>query len=65
MAGVYSYMVDLGGGRAGVEGGTIFFGRCGACHTDLWAPGTSCREWAECDPGKVAWHRNRNPIFGG
>jgi hypothetical protein len=64
VAGAYGYAVDLGGGRAGVQGGTVFMGRCGACHTELCASGAGCREWAGCDPGKVTWRRNRNPIFG-
>jgi hypothetical protein len=62
--GVYGYAVELAGGRAGVESGTIFMGRCGVCHTELWSAGEGCREWVEHDPGKVTWHRNRNPIFG-
>ena len=65
VAGVYSYAVDLGGGRAGVEGGVIFVGRCGACGTDLWAAGVGRREWAECDPAKVQWRRRCAPIRGG
>jgi hypothetical protein len=56
----YGYAVDLGGGRAGVQGGTIFRSRCGACGTPVWAPNTGRRTWAECDPPSVVWYRDRN-----
>ena len=63
----YGYAVDAGGGRAGVQGGTVFRSRCGACGTSVWAPGTGRRTWAECDPATVVWWRDRNAhlIHGG
>ena len=64
---VYAYAVDLGGGQAGVENGTVFRSKCGECGTPVWAPETGRRTWAACDPATVVWHRDRNAhlIFGG
>ncbi len=64
----YGYAIDLGGGRAGVQGGPVFRSACGQCHAPLWVPGADCdcREWTECDPAAVVWHRDRcaHLIFG-
>jgi hypothetical protein len=62
----YGYAVDLGGGRAGVQGGTVFRSRCGECGTPVCAAGMGCGTWAECDPTAVVWHRDCNAhlVFG-
>ena len=56
---VYSYAVDLGGGRAGVEGGSVFRSRCAECGTPVCSPGTGPRTRAECDPAAAVWYPDR------